>query len=215
MSILRSQALLSCGVLGLSLLTAACDDDEGPGTLFDEEGVWSVVNYDLDGSGDLKEIDTMNRRDAFMLSFDPENRVVTTAACGETENDTPANSGCLLTPDTTSWFCSCYGYDFVEDQMLWREFDAGDIPPELSLDDVVVGEDGTTDAELGTVIQLGPIEGVSSTFNYLPLPDGLFGSNGENSRYIFQARSAAVFARAYEDEVRDTCEPCVPDAEAM
>lgn len=202
----------SLGILGLALglcaPLAACGDDPGPGKLFEEEGVWSVITYDLDGSGELRDIDTMNRRDAFMLSFDTDNQVVTTASCVETENDTPASSTCLLTPDTTQWLCQCYAYDFEDNQMLWSEFDAGDIPPEVDLSTV---DPENPDTELGTQITVAEIPDINSTYNFLPLPMGLFGSNGTNSRYIFQRRAASVFERAYTDERRPTCEPCLTE----
>ena len=75
MSKTRSSLSLAPAILGLSLALGACNGDEETPKLFDEEGVWSVIRYDIEGSGDLKDIDTMNRRDAFMLSFDSAERI--------------------------------------------------------------------------------------------------------------------------------------------
>ncbi|MCA9709314.1 MAG: hypothetical protein KDK70_25955, partial [Myxococcales bacterium] len=112
------------------MAVGACKEDPPTPKLFDETGVWSVISYDLEGSGELTEINTTNRRDAFMLHFDPVERVVTSAACIEPgQNETPADSPCLVSASTTEWQCRCFGYDFVREEMLWREFNAGDVPP--------------------------------------------------------------------------------------
>jgi len=214
----RRRLFLLPGVLGLSLSVGACKEDPPTPKLFQEDGVWSVVNYDLTGSGDLKEIDTMNRRDAFMLHFDATEQVVTTASCVEDATDTPASSTCLLTPTTTEWLCQCFGYDFVRDEMLWREFDAGDIPPDVSLADLddpgggmASGTDGGGGDGDDTLISLAEIPDVSSTYNFRPLPEGVFGSDGESSRYIFEARAASLFDRVFDDpDGRPGCEPCIP-----
>lgn len=220
MSMLRRRPSLVLVVLGLGLTAGACKGDPPTPKLFDEEGAWSLVRYDIEGSGDLKEIDVNNRRDAFLLSFDSHEKVVTSAACVETENDTPASSSCLLTPGTTDWFCHCYAYDFVREQMLWQEFDAGDIPPDVSLADLDEADGGeATAGETGggggeatdqTLIELAEIMGVSSTYNFRPLPLGLFGSDGETSRFVFQIRADSVFDRVYDDpDGRQGCEPCI------
>ncbi|MCA9653088.1 MAG: hypothetical protein KC501_24450 [Myxococcales bacterium] len=208
------------GALASSLLAGGCNDDPPPSKLFDESGAWSVIKYDIDGSGDLNDVDVNNRRDAFMLHFDNAERVVTTAACVENENETPANSTCLLTPTTTQWICRCFGYAFKDDRMLWREFEPGDVPPTLGVDDIdAPAADGMADTDTGggmaagddTLIILGEIMDINSTYNYRPLPTGVFGSNGEDSRFVLQARAGSVFDRAYDDpDGRPSCEPCVP-----
>lgn len=220
--ICRSLSLL--GALGLCLPAGACNNEEPPTpTLFDEAGAWSVITYDLEGSGQLTDINNDNREDAFMLSFDPEARVVTSAACIEPgQNITPANSPCFVSASTTEWECRCFAYDFVREQMLWREFNAGEVPPEVSLDandEPMGGDSGTGGAGSGggapavgedVLVNVAEIEDVAATFNFRPLPLDLFGSNGETSRYILRARTPAVFTLALEDPDRATCTPCVP-----
>lgn len=211
--------------LGLCLTAGACNDDPPPPKLFDEDGVWSVIRYDLEGTGELRDIDNNNRRDAFMLSYDSAERVVTAAACIERDTDTAADSPCDLTPDTTRWACRCFAYDFVREEMLWREFNAGDIPPTVRLseaDDPPASADsgsgsgggsggGGGGGEGDTLVNVAEIMDIASTYNYRPLPDGLFGSNGETSRFVLQKRAGSVFDRVYDDpEGRATCEPCVP-----
>ncbi len=217
----RSPSFVVLGALGLILSAGACKEDPPTPKLFDEEGAWSVVQYALDG-GELREIDNNNRADAFMLSFDPANRVVTTAACVGPEGDDPSDSTCLLTPNETEWACSCFAYDFVDQQMLWREFEAGDIPPDVSLSDSEMSADqgggsgsgtggggGGDDESKDTLINVAEIPDVNSTFNYRPLPLDVFGSDGETSRFIFQARAPSIFDRAFDDpDGRSPCEPC-------
>lgn len=218
MSTPRSRLFLVSGVLASSLALGGCKEDPPTPKLFQEAGAWSVIKYDLDGSGDLKDVDTNNRRDAFMLSFDTAERVVTTASCIDNDTDTPASSTCLLTPGTTRWDCRCYGYDYVDDRMLWREFEPGDLPPDVDLDDIdepeagdSTGGGGGSDTGDDTVVILSEVMDINSTYNFRPLPMGLFGSNGEDSRFVMQARANSIFDRAYDDpDGRPSCEPCVP-----
>lgn len=222
--ICRSPSLL--GALGLCLTAGACNEEQPTPKLFDETGTWSVISYDLEGSGQLTDINNDRRRDAFMLSFDPVAKVVTSAACIEPDNNniTPANSPCTVSASTTEWECRCFGYDFVREQMLWREFNVGDLPPEVTIGgDNEPMEGGGADSGTGgggsggpaasgedVFINVAEIEDVASTFNFRPLPLDLFGSNGESSRYIMQARAPSVFTLALEDTERPTCMPCVP-----
>jgi hypothetical protein len=215
-------SLFVLGALGLCL-TGACKDDPPPPKLFQEEGVWSVVEYDIEGNGDQMDINDANRRDAFMLSFDSHEKVVTAAACLEDEDNTVVDAPCLLSPDTTDWSCRCFAYDFVREEMLWREFNAGDPAPAVSLseaDDPPAsadsggsgsgggGDGGGGDSD--TLIIVSEREDVASTYNFRPLPTDLFGSDGELSRFVFQKRAGSVFDRVYDDpEGRSPCAPCL------
>jgi len=210
------------GALGLCVTLGACKDDPPTPKLFDETGVWSVIQYDLEGTGSLKEIRLANRRDAFMLEFDPSEKVVTAAACVEPGSETPDDSPCLNSPSTTEWRCRCFAYDFVNDEMLWSEFNAGDIPPDVSLgaaDEPMAEEEGGSGTDDGgdeepsdeTLISVAEIMDVSATYNFRPLPMDLFGSASSTSRFILQSRTPSVFDRVYDDpDDRGTCEPCVP-----
>lgn len=207
-------SFLVLGALGLSL-TGACKEDPPTPKLFAEDGAWSVISYDLVGNGNQIEVNDANRRDAFMLSFDSAERVVTTAACVASESDTVADSLCLLDPSNTYWDCRCFAYDFVREEMLWREFNAGDIPPDVSLSETEDPAGGTSGGGGGgegdTLITVAEITDVNSTYNFRPLPEGVFGSDGMTSRFVLRQRSPAVFARAYEDpDGRPGCSPCVP-----
>ncbi len=208
-------SLLVLGALGLCV-TGACQGDPPPPKLFQEEGAWSVVSYDLEGSGSQQDVNDSNRRDAFMLSFDSSERVVTAAACIEQEGDTVADSPCLLSAETTYWDCRCFSYAFEREQMLWREFNAGDIPPKVSLSDADDPPAGGSSSGGGggggdgdTLVIVAEIPDVSSTYNFRPLPTDVFGSDGESSRFVFQKKAGSVFDRVFEDpEGRAPCSPC-------
>jgi hypothetical protein len=223
--------LLYAAASAAILLATACGDDEGPGKLFEEEGSWSLTQYNLDGGG-LNSIDNDVRGDAFMLRFNASEKVVQTAMCGETEQDTPGNSQCKLIPQDTSWFCHCYAYAYEDDVMVWREFDAGSTPPEVTIDDAspggssasasASGTGGDTDTDGGgddsagapsgdaIRIELAALPNISSTYQFRPLPVGIWGSDGSISSYVLQQKAASVFDQALEDpEGRTSCQPCI------
>lgn len=219
--------------------TVGCKEDPPIPTLFEEEGAWSLIRYDLVGDGDVQMLNNSQRENAFMLLFDTSNNVVTAAACvNEAEGQfTPADSSCRLSADDSSWQCSCYGYAFENEKMLWREFEAGGVPPEVSFDEMADGgntpppatgdaggsggsggaTDGGGDAADGGVTPTGDFEinlaeasGLAGAYTFLPLPPGLFGSNGTASRFVFQTKSALLFDQVFEDpEGRAGCSPCI------
>lgn len=218
MTMPRRPSLLVLAALGLAAV--GCKDDPPTPKLFAEDGVWSVITYDLEGNGEQADIDVMTRRDSFLLQFDSAERVVTTAACIETDADTVADSLCLINPDDTHWSCRCFGYAFEHDQQLWREFNAGDTPPVVAISDSDNGGDGGTAGTAGggggggdgdTLVQVSEIMDVNSTFNFRPLPEDVFGSNGISSRFVMQKRADSLFDKVYDDpEGRPPCTPCVP-----
>lgn len=209
------------------LVATACADDPGPGKLFDEDGTWELKSLALSGAG-LEDIPG-NREGDFLMKFDAENKVVQTAMCSNRENSTPNNSECQGFEDA-QWFCQCYGYDFVEDQMAWQMFEAGNMPPvvkvgeEPEASEVGGGTDTDTDGgsgggtagggepvPAGGVHQLTVIEvlGTAATVDFTPLPAGVFGSDGMASKFIFQKKAASVFDPVLEGEERPTCQPCI------
>lgn len=218
----RRPSLLVLAALGLGLTAGACKEDPPTPKLFDEQGTWSVIRYDLEGNGDLRDVDVMTRRDSFMLQFDAAEKVVTTAACIETDADDVSNSLCLINPQDTRWDCRCFGYDFVREEQLWREFNPGDIPPVVSLsaseDPPPAGGTGGTGTGGGdggggdgdTLVLVAEIMDVNSTFNFRPLPEGVFGSDGVVSRFVMQKRADSLFEKVFEDpEGRAACSPCI------
>lgn len=219
MSMPRRSTLLVLAALGLGLTATACKDDPPTPKLFQEKGTWTVIRYDIEGNGEERNVNQNTARDSFLMQFDTAERVVTTAACVERETDTVDSSPCLLQPQSTEWHCRCFAYDFVRDEMLWREFNPGEEVPTVKLSDMdgggdedgTGGDDGEADATGDALVRVSEIEDVNSTFNFRPLPDGVFGSNGESSRFVMQKRADSLFDKVYEDpEGRMGCEPCVP-----
>ncbi len=227
---MRRPTLLVLATLALGLTASACKDDPPTPKLFQEQGTWAVVSYDLEGNGEQRNVNEMAVRNSFLLQFDTAEKVVTAAACVEVESDTVDSSPCLIYPQDTMWYCRCFAYDFVRDEQLWREFNPGEMPPTVKLSEADGGGaadegagsgsgsgsgggggDGGGAVDGDTRIMLSePSDAVNSTFNFRPLPEGVFGSNGENSRFVMQKRADSVFDPVFEDEVRPTCEPCVP-----
>ncbi len=209
---------LATGALVAGACLVGCKD-EPPKKLFEEAGVWSLTQHDVDADGSYTNVDFRSRGDAFLLRFDADHRVVQAAMCAANESDDPSTSLCKLEPSST-WFCKCFGYDFVESEMAWREFPAGSTPPEVSIDDAMSGGGGGGDeAEGGSggvdgadggaapgtlLIQLAEIAGKANTYRFQPLPHGTFGSDGVSSGFVFQQKASSVFEPA--DEV---CTPCI------
>lgn len=222
----RLTSLPLVAMLAATSAISACSDPP-PGKLFDEEGAWSVVQYDL-GDG-LEDIMAMTRKDAFMLSFDATANVMTTAACGnEMSGFTPSDSTCRLSPGTTSWQCSCFSYAFQEEVMQMTEFPAGTTPPEVEFNpDLLPGQSGDVGGGSGdsggesgmgesggmggglTVLKISAIPERMDTYDFTPLPVGVFGGNGANHHFIVEARSSTTFNEVYDDpDGRGVCEPC-------
>lgn len=232
---LRSPHCLLYAAAGAALLFApGCSKEEGPGKLFEEDGVWSLTQYNLDGDG-LTTIDNGVRGDAFMMKFTAESTVVQLAMCGETEMDTPGNSQCKLLPNDTAWFCRCYAYAYEEDVMYWREFAAGETPPMVEFPDEnapasstapATSGGGDTDTDGGSggamgdtggsmaggdvMVQLGALPDITSTYQFRPLPVGNWGSDGSISSYVMQQKANSVFDQALDDpDGRPSCQPCI------
>ncbi len=178
-------------------------DSGGQAPLFDEDGAWSLVAFDL-GAG-LEHVNPLPRRDAFLLHFDATALVMTAAACGDDAlGFSPTDSACRLSPATTSWQCRCFSYAFEGDAMQMVEFDAGGPPPAVEFDPMA-----TSDATL-TVVSLAAAPDYGSGFEFAPLPNAVFG--GEiDSRFIVEQVAMAKFDAVQMDpEGRASCAPCVP-----
>jgi hypothetical protein len=168
--------------------------------LFDEDGVYSLERYDLDGAG-FSEIDSNTRENAFLMKLDAGARVAQVAMCGETEGDLPSDSLCrVLGGETSSWFCSCYAYAFGGSEMLWRPFSPDETPPDVAFP----GESGDTQI----VVEI--VEGVAGMHEFSPLPEGVFGSDGVDAAFRFQLVAPSIFDQVFDDpEGRPGCTPCI------
>lgn len=219
------------GALVAATLASFGCDDEGPGKLFEEDGVWELTSFTLSGTG-VEEV-SRSRRANFFLKFDNENRVVQTAMCANREAATPGDSECEGFNDS-QWFCQCFAYGFEEDQMAWQEFEAGSEPPVVKVGqtepEAPAGGDGDTEtdggseggdeegdaggdepAPAGTAHQLSVAEfaNIAATYDFTSLPAGVFGSDGTASKFIFQKKADSLFSTVLEGDERPTCQPCI------
>lgn len=214
----RSFSLL-CAMLTIAGTLQGCKDDP-PGKLFEEDGVWSMVRYDLgDGS---KEVNQTTRKDAFLLQFIEAENVVTAAACGMPGEDTPENSVCRLSPGMTAWTCRCFAYAYEESTMQWREFEAGTTPPHFGFEEPHAGDGGGDGSGTGggggedTYVNLSTIATSSQTFTFQPLPQGVFGGDGTIHSFQFVQKTPSIFTGPAMDDnaplidPEGACEPCVP-----
>ena len=230
---LASRTLIQGALIATALSTTGCKDDPGPGKLFDEDGAWELSTFALEGSG--TEAITMSRRGDFLMKFDEENGVVQTAMCSNDDVDDPTNSECEGFTDSM-WICQCFAYDFVEDQMAWLAFEAGSTPPMVKVGEIETPDAG--DAEAGSggdtdtdgagsdggeadaggeeappsgihQFSVAEVAGSAATFDFTPLPAGVFGSDGLVSKYTFVKKAPSAFDRALEDTERPTCTPCI------
>lgn len=224
------------GALVATLLTTFGCEEEGPGKLFDEEGVWELTSFTLSGAG-VTDV-SRNRAGTFFLKFDTKNRVVQTAMCANREAATPDNSECEGFTDS-QWHCQCFAYGFEEDQMAWQEFDAGTEPPKVKVgqteSDPPPSDGAETDEGSGSESGGGESSGggeagggdeppaggpvhqftvaefatIGSTYDFTPLPAGLFGSDGIGSKFVFQKKANSKFDPVLEGDERPTCQPCI------
>lgn len=225
-------------LLATLAIAPGCKEEPTVSKLFEEDGVWSLIDYDLAGDGETRPLSD-RRSNTFMFKFTTAMSVVQTAACifpgtaaDPDPQTSPVNTPCGMFDDDTEWECRCFGYAFEEETMKWVEFSAGDTPPVVTLDPAPIGgaddggsagsgggsgDDGGDDeggdgggGPMGeTTINVSEISGLNLTFGFRPLPDGVFSSNGENSRYVMQTRGNNAFATALDDPMRPSCEPCI------
>jgi hypothetical protein len=174
----RSLPALLC-----ALVVGGCADDE-PIPLFEEKGTWALFRYDLDGMG-VMPIDVQERVDGFLLNFNPDKGIVAAATCIDSMGRTDITQTLC---DIDEFVCRCFNYTFEETTMLWTEFEGSSEPP-------VPPEDSTAAKPGDTIsIEVSQFGDTSSTYNYSILPYGLFNSDGETTKYVFQIRGDDKFA---------------------
>lgn len=207
----RSRSLaVTLGCL-VSMAASGCDKDIP--TLFNENGVWVMVKFDFSGDS-LDDVDDSTRKQAMMLKFRDDLGIVQSAFCAESEDQTAQNSTCRWSPAETEWFCRCYAYAFEGSEMAWREFPAGDARPGVSIP-AGGADDDDADGDV-TVSDLSEVAGARDTFLFQPLPSGLFGSDGDLNRFVFERKANSVFDQALHSDrqtdsgnvERPACEPC-------
>ena len=220
------RSLASSALIAAALSVTACGDDPGPGKLFEEDGVFELKRFALGGSG-LEEVSSQKAK-TFFLKFDKEAKVVQSAMCSDDDIDDPTNSECTSITDSM-WICQCFGYAFEEDQMAWQAFEAGGTVPIVKVGQEEVEEDpaaGDTDtdggsgggeaggdepAPAGGIHQFTVAEsaGEAATFDFTPLPAGVFGSDGLTSKFVFQKKAPSLFDPVLDNPDRPVCAPCI------
>lgn len=157
----------------LTVLAGGCKE-EGRDVLFEEDGTWALLFYDLDAKG-LVPFDASSRVDQFLLHFDMENEVVAAATCVDSMGRTDITKTLC---DIETFECRCFSYTFEGNVMTWT-----DRPKE--------GEE-IADPKT-TTINLELYAEYKSTYRFDLLPEGLFNSDGTSSRFVFQSRGDSVF----------------------
>lgn len=172
------------GVLCALLVAAGACSEEGPTTLFAEQGTWALFQYDLDGTG-IFPLD-QDRVDKFLIYFDSEAKIVAAAECVDSMGRTDVDSALC---DIDEFQCRCFEYLYEESKMVWTEFspEGAATPPEPPED--------SDAAPVGTpfTINLEAYPNSMGTYRYSGMPYGLFTSDGVSSRYVFQVRGDVKF----------------------
>lgn len=192
--------------------------------LFNEDGVWEMLESDFSGEG-FTDVDATNREQAMLLKFRSDLGIAQSGFCAESEEQTAQNSSCRRDIQNTQWFCHCYAYAFEGDRMAWQEFARGEprpnvsLPPEADTDGEEAQDDDDDDSGSAvTISELSEVVGQKDTFIFAPLPAGLFGSDGDSHRFIFQRKADSIFDQVLHSDrqtdiadgvERPVCEPCV------
>jgi len=182
------KSLLIPASVSLCLLAGGCQD-EGYITLFDEDGTWSLLSYDIEGSGIFKTIDSSNRQDKFLLRF-----VRTSAAEAEPAGklaaatciDVSGDQGLTSSSCNNGFTCRCFNYSFDETTMIFKEFEGEG----GALYTPAEGEPAPGDP---VVVTVSAVESNDVTFIYRPLPAQLFGSNATSSAYELRQKANSLF----------------------
>lgn len=189
------------------VLGTSCKEEETK--LFDEEGVWALESYALDGLT-FTQIDQV-RKNTFLLRFSPGDGVVAAANCFASGSSTSVNEAtCTINKNSAEWECRCYAYEFTDSTMVWQEFAPGETPPPVgnptNNDSGGSDEAGDEGGDGGGAHQITIEETDSSgTYRYVNLPEGLFDSDGMTSKHVFRIKADSVWTGADidEDEVND------------
>lgn len=158
--------------------------------LFDENGVWSLERYSLDG-GPYTSI-AQNRKNRFLLRFKPDDMVVAATACHEQNTPVDVNSSNCTNAFLSNWTCQCFAYSFEVDRMVWQEFPPGEAPPPVGAPAGDGETDGGDDSSSHELL-VTAFEGTLNTYQFGSLPLGMFNSDGQISRHVFQLKADSVW----------------------
>jgi hypothetical protein len=159
--------------------------------LFDEEGVWTLDRYSLDGTP-YQEIN-QGRKNKFLLRFKSSDGVLAAAACHDDPNEEiDVNSSSCTNTLQSTWSCQCFAYTYENSRMVWQEFAPGDMPPAVGAVDGGDGTDGGTGMGAHEV-NLSAFGDTAATYQFDSLPAGLFSSDGDISKHVFQQKAVPIW----------------------
>ena len=182
------QSLLIPASLSFCVLAGGCQE-EGYVTLFDEDGTWSLLSHDVEGSGTFKTIDSPNREDKFLMRFvrtsaaeaEPAGKVAA-ATCIDVADD----MGLLSSSCNDGFTCRCFNYSFDQTTMIFTEYEGeGGF--------LYTPEDGEPAPGEPVAVVVSEVETNNVTFVYRPLPSRLFESDAVNSAYEFRQKADSLF----------------------
>lgn len=189
---LRALLATACA---LPILASAGCKEEGPGTLFDEEGTWVLSFFKIEDGDFIGGFGSPLREGKYMIFFDKTAKIVAAAAC----NDSMGSQGvtesqCDLPKEAGGYYCRCFNYEFEDDQMTWTEFvpEGQPAPPTPDEDQQMMGATPPDAGVRLTVEEYSPDE-FNDTYRFTSLPFGVFDSNGVTSEHVFQGRAESVF----------------------
>jgi hypothetical protein len=170
------------------LALVSCQEEDT--RLFDETGVWTLDRYSLNNTP-YQEIN-QGRKNRFLLRFKPEDSVVAAAACHEQGLEVDVNSSSCTNAALSEWSCQCFSYLYEGSQMKWQEFAPGDQPVAVG---AVEGGDETDGSSGGGAheVNLSAFGEASATYQFDTLPLGLFNSDGDLSKHVFQQKAPALW----------------------
>jgi hypothetical protein len=182
-----ARLVATAALLAATATLTGCPEEDT--RLFDENGVWALEQYSLDGSPYIDV--AQNRKNRFLLRFKSDDGVVAAAACHEEGTQVSVNGSNCTNAGLSTWTCQCFAYTYDNNRMVWQEFAPGDPVPPVG----APGADGETDGE-GSGAQEVLLEapsGTTATYAFSSLPMGLFNSDGMVSRHVFQIKADSVW----------------------
>jgi hypothetical protein len=193
----HARVITTAAILALVTLSGCKEEDT---RLFDETGVWALEKYSLDGSP-FEDINQA-RKNRFLLRFmpnDPEigdGGIVAAAACHEMGSSVDVTASSCTNAAYSQWSCQCFVYTYTGSKMVWQEFAPGETPPAVG-----TPGDGETDgmgsgAHELTVSAFGE---TAATYLFDPLPLGLFNSDGDLSKHVFQIKADTLWTNVDVD----------------
>ncbi len=207
---LRLALRLALPAVALTALLCSTGCKEEDTRLFDEAGVWALQKYAL-GGGVYTDI-TQIRQNVFLLNFSPGDGVVAAAGCFGTGNEGVDSSTCTVNQDNAFWECRCFAYEFDKSRMLWQEFTPGEEPPPVI--EPGAGDTGGTDGGgASEAVEITVAEtNASRTYEFMPLPEDLFNSDGQISKFEFVQRSSSVWEAndVNPEELQACAQSCFP-----